>query len=105
MTLKERAILFAPMMLILTLTCASTYAYVPKTNMFLNDAYLTENFIYLKDRDNNRWRLSPDCNFELNVNDTPKVKVHSRSIREGTRVTIQTRDDYKTCRVESLVRL
>jgi hypothetical protein len=104
MTLKERAILFAPMALILTLTCVSTYAFVP-SKMFLNDAILTDNTIYLTDKENNRWRLSADCNFELNPSDKPEVMIHSRSVREGARVTIRTKNDYKSCRIDSLVKL
>lgn len=104
MTLKDRAILFAPMALILTLTCVSTYAYVP-SKMFLNDAFLTESSVYLKDKDNNHWQLSADCNFDLKSTDRPEVKIHSRIIREGTRVTIRTNKDFKSCRIDSLVKL
>jgi len=104
MTLKDRVILFAPMLLILSLVSVSTYAYVP-SKMFLNDAILTENSVYLKDKDNNHWQLGADCNFDLNPSDKPEVKIHSRVLREGTRVTIRTKDDYKSCRIDSLVKL
>ena len=104
MKLKDRVLLFAPMLLILTMTCASTYAYVPKKD-FLNDAFLTDNSIYLKDKDNNHWQLSADCNFDLRLSDRPEVTVHSRTVHEGARVTIRTKDDHKSCRINSLVKL
>lgn len=104
MTLKDRAILFAPMALILTLTCMSTYAFVP-SKMFLNDAILTENSVYLKDKENNHWQVYADCNFDLNPSDKPEVTIHSRVLREGARVTIRTNQTFKSCRVDSLVKL
>ena len=104
MKLKDRALLFAPMLLILSMVCASTYAYVPK-NDFLNDAFLTDNTIYVRDKENNQWQLSADCNFDLRLSDRPEVTVHSRVVKEGARVTIRTRDDFKSCRINSLVKL
>lgn len=104
MTLKDRAILFTPMLLILSLISVSTYAYVP-SKMFLNDAIITEDSVYLKDKNNNHWQLGADCNFNLKSSDSPEVKIHSRVIREGARVTIRTKDDFKSCRIHSLVKL
>lgn len=104
MKLKDRFLLFAPMILILTMTCASTYAMVPKKN-FLNDAFLTDNTVYLKDKENNQWQLTADCNFDLKLSDRPEVTIHSRTVREGVRVTIRTENNLKSCRVDSLVKL
>ena len=104
MKLKDRFVLFAPMILILSMTCASTYAFVPKKD-FLNDAFLTDNTVYLKDKENNQWQLTADCNFDLKLSDRPEVTVHSRYVREGVRVTIRTEKDTKSCRVNSLVKL
>lgn len=104
MKLKDRFVLFAPMILILSMTCASAYAFVPKKD-FLNDAFLTDNTVYLKDKENNQWQLTADCNFDLKPSDRPEVTVHSRYVREGVRVTIRTEKDTKSCRVNSLVKL
>lgn len=104
MKLKDRVLLFAPMVLILSMVCASTYAYVP-SKMFLNDAFLTDKSIYLTDKDDNQWRLSADCNFDLKPTDNPEVTVHSRVVREGVRVTIRNDNDVKSCRIDSMVKL
>lgn len=104
MTLKDRAILFAPMLLILSMISVSTYAFVP-SKMFLNDAILTDNSVYLKDKENNHWQLGADCNFNLSPSDNPEVTIHSRIIREGARVTIRTKNNVKSCRIDSLVKL
>ena len=104
MKLKERFVLFTPMVLILLMTCASTYAFVPKVN-FLNEALLTDNAVYLKDKESNQWLLNTDCNLNLNFSDRPEVRIHSRIVREGARVTIRTERDTRSCRIDSLVKL
>jgi hypothetical protein len=81
-----------------------TYAFVPKVD-FLNEALLTDNSVYLKDKDNNQWLLNTDCNFNLNFSDKPEVRIHSRIVREGARVTIRTKRDIKSCRIGTLVKL
>jgi len=89
--------------ILLTVSIPS-YAFIPK-NDFLNEAFLTQNSVYLKDKEDNRWLLNTDCNLSLKLSDKPEVRVHSRIVREGSRVTIRVEQDTKSCRVESLVKL
>jgi hypothetical protein len=96
----KKAIIIA----ILLTVSIPAYAFIPK-NDFLNEALLTQNAVYLKDKESNRWLLNTDCNLSLRLSDKPEVQIHSRIVREGSRVTIRTEQDTKSCRIESLVKL
>ena len=104
MKLKEKAILFAPMVLILSMICASTYANVPK-NKILDQAFLTDKTIYLKDKNNNHWQVKADCSFDLKLSDDPKITLHANTLSKGKRITVRTKNNTKNCRVDSLVKL
>ena len=89
--------------MLLTVSLPS-YAFIPKKD-FLNQAFLTDNIVYLKDKESNHWQLVTDCNLDLKLSDKPQVDINSRLIREGARVTIRTEKDIKKCRIDSLVKL
>lgn len=89
--------------ILLTVSIPS-YAFIPKKD-FLSEAFLTNDTVYLKDKESNQWKLVTDCNLDLKLSDNPQVKINSRIVQEGTKVTIRTEKDIKKCRVNSLVKL
>lgn len=82
--MKDRAILFAPMILIFALTCASAYA-APQA-------------IVLKDKDK-YVAVVTDCPA------TKVLKVSGKKLRENSSIEITTPDSKLNCRIKEIIPL
>ena len=96
--LKAKALFAFPIALILLLTCAATYAYIPSRSI-LDEVYVSSDNIYVTDNKLNQWRLVPDCSVPVEKDDNVKVLVNHNVIKQGTPITIINNGEAKRCKL------
>lgn len=102
--LKEKVYFFTPIVALMLMTCAATYANIP-TRSIVDDVYVSSDSIYVTDDKLNQWRLVPDCTIPVDSDDHVSVSVRHKVIKQGTPITITNNGQTQQCKLTSYSRL
>lgn len=102
--LKAKAFFAFPIITIMLLTCAATYAYIP-TRSLLEEVYVSTDNIYVTDNKLSQWRLVPDCSVSVKEDDNVKVIVGDSIIKQGTPITIINNGKATRCKLAYYIKL